>query len=157
MLIYFLRHAEAEDTSPQGDAGRRLTDKGLQRSRQVGRALMAMDVIVDMVLCSPLQRALETADAVLESVDARLEVEDDLAGNLDPDTLGDMLEAHGPAGNVLLVGHEPDLSRTISLLIGGGRIEMKKGAVACVETLAPVAGAGVLRWLLTGKQMGLMG
>jgi len=28
--------------------------------------------------------------------------------------------------------------------------------VACVETLAPVAGAGVLRWLLTGKQMGLM-
>lgn len=156
MLIYFLRHAEAEDTSPQGDAGRRLTDKGMQRSRQVGQALVAMDVIVDMVLCSPLQRALETADAVLESVDARLEVEDDLAGNLDPDTLGYMLEAHGPAGNVLIVGHEPDLSRTITLLIGGGRIEMKKGAVACVETLAPVAGAGVLRWLLTGKQMGLM-
>ncbi|MEN6641440.1 MAG: phosphohistidine phosphatase SixA [Armatimonadia bacterium] len=157
MLIYFLRHAEAEDTSPQGDAGRRLTDKGVQRSREVGRALAAMDVAVDLVLCSPLQRALETADAVLESLEARLEVEDDLGGNLDLEALRDMLEAHGPAGNVLLVGHEPDLSRTISLLIGGGRIEMKKGAVACVETLAPVAGAGVLRWLLTGRQMELMG
>lgn len=156
MLVYFLRHAEAEDVSPLGDAGRALTDRGLKRSRQVGRALAGLDVTPDLILTSPLQRALQTAEGVLESLQTRLEVADDLGGNLDLETLREMLEVHGPVASVLLVGHEPDFSQTIGDLIGGGRVEMKKGAVACVEMLAPARGAGALRWLLTGKQMELM-
>jgi phosphohistidine phosphatase len=152
MILYFMRHAEAEETSPEGDAGRKLTPKGLQRAQDAGRALAALEVTVDLVLTSPLARALETADAVLEALEAEVALADDLAGKLNVATLKGMVEER-VAARVMLVGHEPDMSRTIEELIGGGRVEMKKGAVACVEMVGIAPGSGVLRWLLTGKQL----
>jgi phosphohistidine phosphatase SixA len=61
---------------------------------------------------------------------------------------------------VLVVGHEPHLSAWIAELVSGGRMQclMKKGSVACVELegLPPVAGSGVLRWLMTAKHLALV-
>ncbi len=54
--------------------------------------------------------------------------------------------------SVLLVGHEPFLSDTISLLIGGdnkANIEMKKCSLALVEVIEPVRqGTGILKQLI---------
>jgi phosphohistidine phosphatase SixA len=53
---------------------------------------------------------------------------------------------------MLLVGHEPFLSDTISLLLGGDRktdIEMKKCSLALVDILEPFRpGTGILKQLL---------
>ena len=53
---------------------------------------------------------------------------------------------------MLLVGHEPFLSETISLLIGGDHktdIEMKKCSLALVEVLEPLRpGTGLLKQLI---------
>lgn len=155
MVLYFMRHAEAEESSPEGDAGRKLTPKGLQRAQEAGRALQALDVTVDLILTSPLARALETADAVLASLEAEVALAEDLAGRLNLQSLKEMLAAH-EAASLLLVGHEPDMSHTVGDLIGGGRVEMKKGAVACVETLAVAPGGGILRWLMSGKQLSML-
>ena len=59
--------------------------------------------------------------------------------------------------NVLLVGHEPQLSGLISLCLTGTldlRMEMKKGGLCklVMDSLAPGQWA-VLAWLLTPKQM----
>src|SRR5258708_7959635 len=66
----------------------------------------------------------------------------------------------GAPGEVLLVGHEPNLSELISLLVSGDArlsITMKKGGLCKVsaEILAARRCAS-LEWLLTPKQMGLM-
>ena len=50
-----------------------------------------------------------------------------------------------PEQDLMLVGHEPDLSGTIGALTGG-RVKMSKAAVALVELESGVSG-GRLRWL----------
>lgn len=64
------------------------------------------------------------------------------------------------AESVLLVGHEPHLSATIALLIGGetsARLEMKKASCACLEIRRPIEkGRGMLKWLVTTEQMKLV-
>jgi phosphohistidine phosphatase len=54
----------------------------------------------------------------------------------------------------MLVGHEPDFSRTISALIGGGRVVMKKGGLARVDVESIDPPDGELVWLVTSKTLG---
>ncbi len=49
---------------------------------------------------------------------------------------------------LLLVGHEPDFSRTIDRCIGGGRVELKTGSLARVTMSDPAALSGTLAWLV---------
>jgi phosphohistidine phosphatase SixA len=49
----------------------------------------------------------------------------------------------------MVVGHDPDLSALLSVLIGARGQVMRKGALATIEVLRPLRpGEGVLRWLL---------
>ena len=61
---------------------------------------------------------------------------------------------------LLLVGHEPDLSRLISRLVTGGvqlQMDFKKGGLCKLEVEKLRAGkCAALVWLLTPKQMKLM-
>ncbi|MCE5237884.1 phosphohistidine phosphatase SixA [bacterium] len=157
MLLYFMRHAEAENTPPgRTDADRRLTDRGLGRSREAGVALQALGVEVGLVLTSPLVRAVQTAELVAETLGAPVEQTSVLAGRLTTASLRDLLEEQGHPGTVMLVGHEPDFSTIIGELIGGAEVEMKKGAVACLDCQAVVRGGATLLWLNSGKQLTLM-
>jgi phosphohistidine phosphatase SixA len=64
---------------------------------------------------------------------------------------------------MLAVGHEPHLSIWLAELVSGPREPLrcviKKAGVACVDLDRPtvLAGGGTLRWLLTAKQMALIG
>ena len=62
--------------------------------------------------------------------------------------------------NILLVGHEPYLSRFIALLSSGSpaaTIEMKKGGLCKLEVEELEYGhCATLKWLLTPRQMELM-
>src|SRR5437667_81427 len=61
---------------------------------------------------------------------------------------------------VLLVGHEPDLSGLISILISGGSdaaIELKKGGLCRLTAEKLIFGqCATLNWLLTPKQLRAM-
>jgi phosphohistidine phosphatase len=156
MLLYFMRHGEAEEIGPEGDAGRRLTERGVQRTRQAGDALTALDVQLDLILTSPLRRAEQTAEIVAAALGAPVHQADELAGRLGLPNLQLLLGAYGSSGAVMLVGHEPDFSAVIGDLIGGASVEMKKGAVACLDCQAIVKGGATLLWLATGRQLALM-
>ncbi len=157
MLLYFMRHAEAEDTPPgRTDADRRLTDRGQSRSREAGVALRTLGVEVGLILTSPLVRAVQTAELVAEALGAPVEQTPVLAGRLTPGSLRDLLEEQGQSATMMLVGHEPDFSAVIGELIGGAEVEMKKGAVACLDCQAVVRGGATLLWLTNGKQLTLM-
>ena len=51
----------------------------------------------------------------------------------------------------MLVGHEPSMSMTVGELIGGGDVDFKKGALACVEMTRESPLAGRLLWLASPK------
>src|SRR5436305_2806650 len=138
-MIWFLRHGDAEDTSPDED--RRLTDKGKRQAQAAGAALAALGVELDVCLTSPKARANETATlacAALDDVDVVLE-ERLGGGDFDATELAAGLD------EVLLVGHEPDFSRVLGDLTGG-RVDMKKGGLAAVED-------GELRVLMRPREL----
>ena len=106
-MIWFLRHGDAEDGSP--DEARRLTGKGRRQSVNAGRALAALGVDLDVCLSSPKIRAVETAELACEALGVEVEEVDALrGGNFDPEDVA------AGRGEVLLVGHEPDFSNAIA-------------------------------------------
>src|SRR4030042_7089921 len=89
----------------------------------------------DPILTSPLARARQTALIAADALKARDKVLIDrrLGLDFDREQLAAILRDHSSARALLLVGHEPGFSETISALIGGGRILCKKGGAACVR------------------------
>ncbi len=114
-----------------------------------------------LILSSPFLRARQTAEIVARSLKLkrRLAFSDALTPDGDPKTLIRQLSELKPAPeNILLVGHEPYLSRLVALLISGGEpprtMELKKGGLCKLETDSLRFGrCATLAWLLTPKQM----
>jgi phosphohistidine phosphatase len=140
-VIWFLRHGDADDSSP--DFERRLTGKGERQSRDAGAALAALGVELELCLASPRVRALETARLACEPLGVEVTIDEALTGGrFDP------LQLAAGLDHVLLVGHEPDFSDAIAELTGG-RVDIKKGGLAGVED-------GELRVLLRPKETKLI-
>lgn len=125
MDLILWRHADAQDGSP--DLSRPLTAKGRAQAKKIAAWLDPLLPQGTRILVSPAVRALQTADA--------LEREYKVVQALAPgeDTVH-LLNATGwpdAKGAVLVVGHQPTLGETCSLLLyGEGRgMSMKKAGV----------------------------
>ena len=71
MKIYLLRHGQTpwnKERRLQGIQDIPMTPNGAQQLRQAGRHLADTDVIFDAIVCSPLQRARESARLVAEEL-----------------------------------------------------------------------------------------
>ena len=134
--LWVLRHAEAEPHGTRSDSQRRLTARGEDQARAAGAALSRMDVAFEAVLFSPKMRASQTAELAAEhwgqGQRELLRSHQPLASGFDGRQALDALSAIGADGRLLIVGHEPDLSRTVADLTGG-RIDLKKGGLAVVR------------------------
>ncbi len=154
MKLYFLRHGVADWPNwNKPDDQRPLTPEGIERLKAQSKALKRLDLKLDVILSSPLPRAKQTAEIVADRLGLKVTTSAALAPGFDMAKLTKLLAAHAKAEAVMLAGHEPDFSTCISGLIGGGRIELKKGGLARVdlETLEPPAGE--LVWLLGPRTM----
>ena len=124
-MIWLLRHGDAEQGSD--DDARPLTSKGRRQADQAGRALAALGIELDACLSSPKVRAMDTAKLACRHLPVEPEASDELAGGgFDP---GRLAAGSGSRGDVLLVGHEPDLSDAIARATGA-TAKMKKGGLA---------------------------
>jgi phosphohistidine phosphatase len=167
MDIFVLRHGIAADRDPAefpDDSLRPLIPRGERKLRRVCEAMQEMELSFDLILSSPFLRARRTAEIAAEAVglgDA-LRCDDELAPEGDPVSLIEHVNGMSPEPrNLLLVGHEPYLSRLISILTTGGselEIELKKGGLARLEVHQRLAfdSCAVLKWLLTPRQMASM-
>ncbi len=148
MDLYFLRHGLAGHASQwEGDDWERpLTDEGRARLRREGETIARLEIAPEVLLSSPLRRALETAQTVAPYLaDAPpIGVDKRLAPGFGLKQLAQILEAYAGSGSLMLVGHEPDFSTTIGRLIGGGKVVCKKGGLAWVEVPDPRAPKGSL-------------
>jgi phosphohistidine phosphatase len=131
-MIYLLRHGDAEE-GVGDDAARRLTLKGERQAQAAGEALAATGAKLDACLTSPKVRAAETARLACEPLAAEVEIAEQLRGG------GfDSLALTAGRGDVLLVGHEPDLSTEVARLTGA-HVKLRKGGLAIVDGSTLVA------------------
>ena len=166
MQIYVLRHGIAvmrDDLEVKNDAERQLTPKGKRQLRQIAAAMKTMGLRFDLILSSPYLRAKQTAEIVAESLKLKRQLR--FSGTLVPDgsptNLIRQLDELKPAPeHILLVGHEPYLSRLISFLTTGGvdlMMDFKKGGLCKLEVEKfSYDRCATLAWLLTPKQMKMM-
>jgi phosphohistidine phosphatase len=134
--LWLLRHAEAEPHGTRSDAQRRLTERGEDQARAAGIALRRLEAHFDGVLFSPKARARQTAELAAEQWPEEqrslLRAHAPLAGGFDAQAAQDALAASTTDARLLLVGHEPDLSRVVGELTGG-IADLKKGGLAVVR------------------------
>jgi phosphohistidine phosphatase len=124
-MIWLLRHAEAEDGTPDSD--RKLTKKGRKQAKNAGKALKALGVKPEACFTSPKVRAAETAKLACKELGVEYTLEPKLAGGpFDPEALAAGLQ------DVVLVGHDPDFSMAVHALTGA-QARMKKAGLAGIE------------------------
>jgi phosphohistidine phosphatase len=151
MLIYFLRHGDASSDSRYQDSERPLTELGNNQALNVGNFIRRINADINLILTSPILRASQTGQVVQSIVRSpRIETTEYLLNGTDPDRLFKHIAGYD-VECVLLVGHEPFLSDTIALLIGGDHntyIPMRKCSLALVEVQEPIRpGTGMLSQL----------
>jgi phosphohistidine phosphatase len=159
--VVLLRHGKSDwGASYSTDLARPLASRGRRAAPLVGRYLGAVCGDPDLLLTSPALRAHDTARLVHEAAGWRCPVETvDALYGASPDVVVDVVRGVDGGDLVVLVGHEPAWSATVSALIGGGAVRMPTAAAACVrfplDAFAEVGfGLGTLSWLVTPKTLG---
>jgi phosphohistidine phosphatase len=153
VILYFLRHGKAGEyraDDPNDDA-RELTDAGAAELRAAAALWRRLNLRPDLVISSPLPRALQTAGLLIEGVGLAREplVDDRLRPGAEWADMARAMATDRDARRVMFVGHEPDLSTAVQVLTGAHAVRLRSGGVACVEFPGiPEPGAGELAWLL---------
>lgn len=159
MELYLLRHGVAGqrgDPRYLNDGDRPLTKKGRKKLRAQLAGLEAFNVRPNVVVTSPLARARQTAEVVVEGLGLtdRLVVDNRLAPGATVTGVLEVLANYQNHAQVMLVGHEPDFSQIASELSGGsGDIWLRKGGLIRVDLDSISGRHGVLRWLLEPKHL----
>ena len=149
MILYFLRHGDAGPARATDDDGRTLTDAGIDALRGAGPLWRRLNLRPDVVIASPLARAVQTAELLCEAVGGQPVTDERLRPGATWGELARAMAAHPDARRVLFVGHEPDLSSAVSQLTGAASVRMRKGGMTCVEFYGiPEPGSGEIAWLL---------
>jgi phosphohistidine phosphatase len=157
MLIYLLRHAEAEMLAASDEA-RRLTPKGDEQALRVGKFCQRQGIEPAVILSSPVTRALQTAKLVAKSLPEVELIEAPWAAcGMDPWKAMEELEAYRKFPAVMLVGHQPDLGALTAVLLGMTdvhNLRVRKALLVAIDAAAGLrTGAGTLQFFLPVRLM----
>jgi phosphohistidine phosphatase len=157
MDLYIIRHADAQplgEGSIQNDADRPLTTEGHAQCVSLAKSLQRQGVHLDCIITSPLLRARQTAEGLLEHLAApkpQLHICDQLAPGGRRKKLTRFLCSFD-SSSIAIVGHMPDLGVYAAWLIGSSKaqIDLAKAGVACIHFEdEPDKGAGALTWMVS--------
>jgi phosphohistidine phosphatase len=163
MEIYILRHGIAVSRGTPGypNDDRPLTEDGIEKMTEAALGIAKIVDKFDVVVSSPLIRALDTAGIAAEAIKYKDEIVSTkflMPGSL-PSSLFDFLGKYKSKRSVLLVGHEPHLGILASRLLGydDSVIEFKKGGICRIDIDSmPPHSPGTLIWSLAPKQLRLI-
>jgi len=124
MDLIVWRHAEAEDGVP--DLERRLTAKGRKQAERVAQWLLQRLPARFVLVASPAVRAQQTAEAL----GVPIKTDRTLAPGAAPAAIVKACGWPDYKGAEVIVGHQPDLGRTLAELLGAhGGFSLKKGGL----------------------------
>lgn len=159
-FVVLLRHGIAE---PRGgskpDLERTLTKGGHARMKQIARGLAQVFPKAEAIYSSPALRCIQTALWVSKGYRGKLspQTTDVLAHNGSPRELREFLGSLQER-RVILVGHEPNLSTSLSELTrlnGPSSLELKKGG--CYGVRLGQDGSSSLEWVLPPRLLRRLG
>jgi len=167
MELIIVRHGIAEPLGKKNefsDEKRVLTAEGRNRLREIAKGLVKLGVEVDSILCSPLARAVETAEIVASGVGFNkkdITSTENLSPGASCDELFAEIKSRPGAETVVLVGHQPDLGILVSKVTHGignaASIQLKKGSICAINVLETVPTLrGELMWLLSPRLLRLI-
>jgi phosphohistidine phosphatase len=164
MNIYILRHASAglRRVNPILDRKRPLDKEGKRHCLQLAYVLNAMNLQFDVIISSPLKRSMQTASFVGTEIGYEQQILSSpaLAPEATLTQFQALLREYADFENVLLVGHNPNLSGFLGSLIvpasacpamnidgrgGLAPVRLRKGSIA---RLNMTRGPATLQWLL---------
>jgi phosphohistidine phosphatase len=141
MKLYIVRHAIA---APRGtpwveDDARELTDEGRSKMKRIASGLRALKYRPDLILSSPLPRARQTAEIVLEAFNKGIELK--MTPSLAPsgvrrELYREIRQYEKKLEGLMIVGHQPSLGEIAGEIVFGSSdhcLEFKKGGVCAIE------------------------
>ena len=152
MRVILIRHGDAVSSSLLGDHGRPLSTEGRRQATATGRALADRQISPTRVWCSPLVRAVQTAELVTASLayDDVIEARDDLYSDSPTDSLARALAKLESEETIVVVGHQPYMSSATSLLLNCSVSAFGTGAAYCVQISSLFPHRAELEWRWTG-------
>lgn len=133
MRIYLVRHGDAV---PEEDAGsdrdRWLSPKGREHARVLGKLLREQGIAPDVILSSPLPRAVQTAELLAQALDYIGVVTSlrCLEPSAQPHVAANQIAQR--MGSVIVVSHEPAISGLGAFLLGRPSFPQFRTAQCCV-------------------------
>jgi phosphohistidine phosphatase len=158
--LYILRHGKAQDHGlAAGDFRRDLTVAGRAEVEEIAVSIRALNLRLDTMATSPLNRAKQTAQIVSKRLKlGRPEEWDELKPEAYLSNLYRRIAPLGIDSRIMLVGHEPLLSGLmVDVMAGGERVScdlaLKKAGLAklTITHIGQARLSGSLNWLLTPK------
>jgi phosphohistidine phosphatase len=154
--LILIRHAEAAalgDASITRDADRPLTDTGRRQCEAMARSLKKLKIRVDALVSSPLLRAKQTCETLIEGLPEpkpASHILEEIGFEVRPKVIVKFVEDLN-LETVAVVGHQPGLSRFAAWLIGSkkAQLDLAKAGLARIECEELAKGGGTLLWLLT--------
>jgi phosphohistidine phosphatase len=165
MNLFFLRHARACARSPKWrpDGARPLTREGEKKMFNVAGGIKSLELSFDLILTSPHIRAYRTAEILGESFGPKKVFETkNLVSEAEPKPVIDEInENFSRLNEIVLVGHEPFMTRLISILLSGKEdlaIDLRKAGLCklSIKTLH-FGKCATLDWLMTPGQLAALG
>ncbi len=114
MRLYLVRHGVAEFGSiiSGNDDDRALTPVGVEIIRKEARSLRAVEYVPEVIVCSPLKRARQTAEILAKSFGSGVILETASAfapGGDRPSQFREILKYMQTTRSLMLVGHLPSI------------------------------------------------
>jgi phosphohistidine phosphatase len=142
MNLFILRHASAGSprANPTLDLKRPIDKDGKTQCLQLAHVLNALKLNFDLVVSSPLKRAQQTAQLVATETgyEQKILISNALAPAATFAQFQRLVRDSSTSENVLVVGHNPNLTQFLSQLLGVGStdnslVRLRKGSLARVN------------------------
>lgn len=121
--LLLIRHGVAEDWAPGGDSERSLTEDGMLQIEAASAGLRRLGLTLNTTLCSPFLRTRQTAAIFRERLGGSLDTWAGLVPSAPPAATRDEILARGKLlatdQRMAVVGHNPNISSVLSLLVAG--------------------------------------
>jgi phosphohistidine phosphatase len=130
--IYLVQHGESypENIDPE----RKLTPKGIEETKIVAKYLSKLGIKLNAILHSTKLRSKQTANIFSSELNVSNVFEvNNLEPLSDPKSTIQIIEKY--EGDIMLVGHLPNLSKLVELLTGSECVLFRYSGVLCLEEI----------------------